>query len=93
MIATFQGIRMCKAKVLIEYYSPTTLFTDVLISVFCLHVFPGKYALLKLKVYTILTQNLWEQVTFDLLYVVKYSISKNEVALVCRMGMQIEIHK
>ena len=84
---------MSESELSIEDNPSTPFLTNILILVFGFHVFPWEYTLLEFKVYAILTQNFWEDLTLHLLNVVKYGVSENEIAFNRRMRMQIQIHK
>lgn len=54
MIATFECVRVGQTKSLVENNPTTTLLIHILISIFGLHMFSRKVALLKLEVKTVL---------------------------------------
>lgn len=56
MVTALKGIGMSETKIFVKYNSATTLLADIFVPIFCFHVFPGKYALLELKVDAILAQ-------------------------------------
>ena len=78
---------MSESEFSIEDNSPTPLFANIFIPIFCFHVFPWKYALLEFKIYTILTKNFREQMTLNLFYVVENRIAKDEIPFVCGMSV------
>lgn len=78
---------MNQTKIFIEYYSSTSLFTYILVSILSLHMFPRKDALLKLKVNAILAQNFRKELTLDLLNEFIYGITKHKITLVSWMCM------
>lgn len=93
VISALESIRMNQSKIFIEDYSSTSLFAHILVPILRLHVLPRKYALLKLKIYAVLAENLRKELTFDLLDELIDSISEGEVSLVGWMSMQIEVHE
>jgi len=56
-------------------------------------MFTRKDALLKLKIYTVLTQNLRKKLTLDLFDELIDRISEGEVAFAGGVGMQVYIHE
>ena len=56
-------------------------------------MFPAKDALPVLEVDAVLTDYPWEDVALDLQHKVVYGVPKDEAALVCRMGMKVNVHK
>lgn len=93
MIATFKGIRMCKPKLLVEDNPSTSFLVQIFISIFGFHMLSRKYALLKLEIYAVLAQNFGKEMALNLLNEFENCIPKNEVTLICWMGMQIQIHE
>lgn len=84
---------MDQAKILIEYDSSASLLAHVFIPILCLHVLPRKDALLKLKIYAVLTENLREKLALYLLDELIDGVSKGKISLVGGMSMQIEVHE
>lgn len=84
---------MDQSKILIEDDSSTSLLAHILVPIFRLHVLPRKNALLKLKIYAVLAENLRKELTLYLLDELIDSISEGEVPLVSRMSMQIKVHE
>ena len=93
MISAFDSVRMYYTKLFIKHHSSTALLRDIFVSVTSLHMFTRKDALLKLKIYTVLTQNLRKKLTLDLFDKLIYRISEGEVAFAGGVGMQVYIHE
>lgn len=80
---------MSESQLFIGNYPAAALFIHILIPVFRLHVFPGENALFELEIDAVLTQNLRKQMTFDLFNIIKDGITKDKVAFIGWMSMQI----
>jgi len=49
-----------QSKLFIKYHSSTSLFADIFILIFRLHMFTTENALFKLKIYAVLRKYFWE---------------------------------
>lgn len=84
---------MDNTELFIKDHTTTSLLIHVLKSIPCLHVFSRKITLVKLKVDTVLAQQLREECALDLEHKIIDSITKDKVAFVGWVGVQVQIEE
>lgn len=93
MVSTLQSVGMNDSEFLIEDYSATAFFADVLVLILRLHVLAREDALFELKADAVLTEQFGEQLALNLLNKLINSVAESEVALVGGMGVQVQVHE
>lgn len=84
---------MNQSKLFVKNYTPTTLFAEIFISIFCLHMFTRKDTILKIEINTVLTQHFRVNLTLNLLDKLINSVSKDEISFESWVRMQVEVHE
>lgn len=87
MIPALEGVGMYQTELFIQDNSCTAFFANIFVAIFGLHVLSGKYALIEIKVNTILAQCFGIQLALNLFNEFINGISENEVSFEGRMGM------
>lgn len=82
-----RGCRNVPNRTIYTDNSCTAFFANIFVAIFGLHVLSGKYALIEIKVNTILAQCFGIQLALNLFNEFINGISENEVSFEGRMGM------
>ena len=74
-------------------YSSTTLFCEILVSIFCIHVFFRKIAILIFKSCTVHRIQFTKNLTLNLFNKIRESIAINEASFLSIVPMKVKVKR